>query len=132
VTTQGVLDTSVFIASEAGRRLDVSSLPDEVAISVITLAELRAGVLAAKDITTRSLRMQTLDDVADMEVLHVNESVATLWAELRVRLAETGARVNVNDMWIAATAASRGLPVVTQDNDFDSLDGIAGVMVIKV
>ena len=44
-----ILDTSVLIARESGRRLDVDSLPDETTICVITLAELTAGVLAAPD-----------------------------------------------------------------------------------
>lgn len=51
----GVLDTSVFIASESGRHLDEARIPDEVATTVITLAELHAGVLAA---TTSDVRAQ--------------------------------------------------------------------------
>lgn len=44
----GVLDTSVFIARESGRPLDTTLIPDEVATTVITLAELNVGVLAAQ------------------------------------------------------------------------------------
>jgi predicted nucleic acid-binding protein len=51
---------------------------------------------------------------------------------MRVHLAESGRRVNVNDLWIAAVAASRGLPVVTQDDDFGPLAGIVGLEVIRV
>jgi predicted nucleic acid-binding protein len=40
--------------------------------------------------------------------------------------------VNVNDLWIAAVAASRGLPVVTQDDDFSPLEGVAGLQVVRV
>lgn len=129
---RGVLDTSVFIASESGRRLDVSALPDESAISVVTLAELRAGVLAAKDTGTRALRMATLDAIADVELLPIDEHAANLSAELRVLLAEAGRRVNVNDLWIASTAAANGLPVVTQDSDFDPLEGLAGLQIVRV
>jgi predicted nucleic acid-binding protein len=62
----------------------------------------------------------------------VDEEAARLWALLRVHLAEKGRRVRVNDLWIAAIAASRHLPVVTQDDDFDALEGVAGVSVIHV
>jgi predicted nucleic acid-binding protein len=129
---RGVLDTSIFIASESGRPLDEAQLPEEAAISVITLAELHVGVLAAKDTDTRSRRLATLNAVADVEVLHVDEQVAVAWARLRVQLAESGRRVNVNDLWIAATAVSNDLPVITQDVDYEPLQALGEVSVINV
>jgi predicted nucleic acid-binding protein len=36
------------------------------------------------------------------------------------------------DLWIAAIAASRALPVITRDDDFAALDGAAGLTIIKV
>lgn len=129
---RGVLDTSIFIASESGRALDESQLPDEAAISAITLAELHVGVLAAADTETRSRRLATLDSVADIEVLHVDEQVAMAWARLRVRLAEAGRRLNVNDLWIAATAVANSLPVITQDSDYEPLEALGDVLVIHV
>lgn len=130
--SRGVLDTTVFIASETGRRLDEARLPDESAISVVTLAELHAGVLAASDTAVRAARMATVDALSDVEVLPIDEAAVIRWAQLRVLLAESGRRVNVNDLWIAASAAAHGLPVVTQDSDFDPLDGLAGVQIVKV
>lgn len=132
MTERGLLDTSVFIATESGRELDEDRIPAEVAASVVTLAELQAGVLAAMDSDTRAQRLATLDTLADMEVLPVDEDAARMWARLRVHLAETGRRVRVNDLWIAAIAAAHGLPVVTQDDDFDPLDGVTGLSVIRV
>jgi predicted nucleic acid-binding protein len=128
----GILDTSVFIASETNRQLDAALIPDEVATTVITLAELNAGVLAARTAETRARRLRSLDAVADMTALPVDEEAAQLWALLRVQLAETGRRVRINDLWIAAIAASKHLPVVTQDDDFDALEGVAGLAVIRV
>ena len=128
----GLLDTSVFIATEAGRQLDESLIPAEVATTVITLAELNAGVLAATDSETRAQRLATLESVADLEALPVDEEAARMWARLRVYLAETGRRVRINDLWIAAIAASRMLPVITQDDDFEALDGVANLTVIRV
>jgi len=54
------------------------------------------------------------------------------WATLRVRLAEEGRRINVNDLWIAAVAAANDLPVVTQDSDYDPLESIGGPQVIRI
>lgn len=41
----GLLDTSVFIASETGRVLRTDDLPAESSVCVVTVAELQAGVL---------------------------------------------------------------------------------------
>lgn len=131
MTGRGVLDTSVFIAAESGRALDEDLLPEESAVSVITLAELQAGVLAAKDTQTRARRLSTLAALSDIQVLDVDAASALVWAQMRVELAEAGRRVNVNDLWIAASAASRGLPVVTQD-DFSAMEAVAGLAVIRV
>jgi predicted nucleic acid-binding protein len=129
---RGLLDTSVFIASESGRLIDEALLPDEAAISVVTLAELHVGVLAARDVDTRAQRLATLDAVTDVETLAVDEAVAAAWARLRVHLAASGRRLNVNDLWIAATALAHDLPVVTQDEDFRPVQGAAGLVVVAV
>jgi predicted nucleic acid-binding protein len=129
--TRGVLDTSVFIAQE-GRSLDHDRLPDEVAVSVVTYAELRAGVLAARDVTTRSRRLSTLQLVSDLHPLPIDSAVADEWAQLRLLLAGSQRRVNVNDTWIAATALAHGVPVITQDADFAVLAEISPLQVVSV
>lgn len=126
-----MLDTSVFIARE-GRGLDVAALPDEVAVSIVTYGELRAGVLAASDVSVRSRRLTTLQTVSDLNPLPIDTGVADEWARLRVALASAGQRINVNDSWIAATALAHGVPVVTQDSDFDALAAISDLQVITV
>jgi predicted nucleic acid-binding protein len=129
---RGLLDTSVFIAKESDRPLDEDLLPDELAVSVITVAELHAGVLAAADVTTRARRLATVESIADIRTLSVDAAAARAWAHMRVHLADTGRRVRINDLWIAAVAAANGLPVVTQDDDFEPVQGVAGLAVIKV
>ena len=89
-------------------------------------------MLAATSSDVRAQRLATLDSVADLAALPVDDAAARMWARLRVHLAETGQRIRINDLWIAAIAASRQLPIITQDNDFDVLDGVAGLAVIKV
>jgi predicted nucleic acid-binding protein len=127
--TRGLADTSVFVARESGRPLDVEALPDELAVSVITVGELRAGVLAAADVVTRDQRLATLTHVLALDAVPVDEGVAEHWARLRVVLRDAGRRMPVNDAWIAATALALGVAVVTQDDDFDVVDGLAVVKV---
>jgi len=128
---RGLLDTSIFIAGETGRVLNEAAIPDESAVSVITVAELHVGVLAARDVDARARRLAAVGAIGDVQVLAVDEPVATAWARLRVHLAELGRGINVNDLWIAATAVAHGIPVVTQDDDFDAVDGLGGLSVIR-
>lgn len=127
--SDGLADTSIFIARETGRPLDVEALPDRLAVSVITIGELRAGVLAATDLATRDRRLATLTAALILEPVPVDEDVAAAWARLRVTLRDLGLRMAVNDSWIAATALTLGVPVVTQDDDYVEVPGLAVIHV---
>lgn len=131
-TRPGLLDTSVLIAGESGRRLDTESLPEQTAISVVTVGELHAGVLAAADTATRARRLSTLEAAAAVEPLPITTEAARRWAEVRVRLAEQGRRAKINDLWIAAVAMANGMDVITQDDDFDVIEAAGGPSVIRV
>ena len=126
---RGLADTSIFIAQESGRRIDAQALPQEIAVSIITIGELRAGVLAADDAATRSLRLDTLTAAMTLNPLPVDDDVASQWARLRILLRDAGLSMPVNDSWIAATAMAHKVPVLTQDDDFPVVSGLA---VIKV
>ncbi|HEX5616398.1 MAG TPA: type II toxin-antitoxin system VapC family toxin [Acidimicrobiia bacterium] len=126
---RGLADTSVFVARESGRALDVGALPDELAVSVITLGELRAGVLLATDLLARDVRLATLTLVQSLEPIPIDAAVADAWASLRVRLREAGRRMPLNDSWIAATAIAHGIAVVTQDDDYAAAPSLAVIRV---
>lgn len=119
--TSGLLDTGVFIAREVARPL--GRLPDRVAVSVITIGELELGVLAADDDDLRARRADTLALARESDPIPISESVMTAWARLvhDCRTAGTQRTVRLTDALIAATAIAHGLPVVTQDADFDRM-----------
>jgi predicted nucleic acid-binding protein len=119
--TRALADTTVFIARESGRPLEESFLPEELGVSIITIGELRAGVLAASDVRVRDRRLVTLTAAMALDPVPIDDSVAEHWARLRVLLRDTGQRMPVNDSWIAATAMALAVPVVTQDDDYIDL-----------
>jgi predicted nucleic acid-binding protein len=120
------------VAIEGGRPFDKGVLPSQSAISIVTMAELRAGVLVADDIATRNLRLATWEASRRFSVLPIDLEVDSAWAQMRAYLAAAERRVNANDVWIAAAAAAHEIPVVTRDADFDALNGVAGLTVIPV
>jgi predicted nucleic acid-binding protein len=119
-----VLDTSIFIAGEQGRPL-ARALPEEVSVSVVTLAELELGVLMARDSETRSRRLATLTRVREQTAgLPADDRVASAYARLAAGELAAGRRPRVHDTWIAATALAHGAQVWTQDADFTSFAAV--------
>ena len=124
-----ILDTSIFIATERGRPLE-QTLPAEVSVSVVTLAELEVGVLLARDSDTRSRRLATLTRVRERTVgLPADDRVASAYARLAAGELAAGRKPRVHDTWIAATALVHDAQVWTQDSDFTSF---ATVDVVRV
>ena len=127
--TLGIADTSVFIADESNRPLDADAMPDRIGVSIITIGELRAGVLAATDLETRDRRLLTMTRALSFDPLPVDDRVAETWARLRIQLRDTNQRMPVNDSWIAATALAHQAAVVTQDSDYVDLPGLQVITV---
>jgi predicted nucleic acid-binding protein len=129
----GLLDTSVFIAREVERALD--ELPVRVAVSVVTIGELELGVLSAVDASARVRRGDTLALARAADPVPISESIMGAWARLVVDCRSAGIQrtVKLTDALIAATAIDLGLPVVTQDDDFDQMAAAHdGLNVVKV
>lgn len=127
--TRGLVDTSVFIAREQARPL--AALPDRISLSVVSLGELELGVLSAGDPATRALRAGTLSDARAVDVVPVVEATMTAFAALVHDCRTAGLRPAVVDALIAATAVEQGLPVITQDDDFDAMSRAHPPLVVQ-
>jgi predicted nucleic acid-binding protein len=111
----------VFIARESGRAL--GELPEQVAVSVVTIGELKLGVVNAQDDDTRARRADTLALVRAADPIPIGEAVMETWAKLVADCQAAGVHktVKLTDALIAASAVERGLPVVTQDEDYEQI-----------
>jgi predicted nucleic acid-binding protein len=120
----GLLDTSVFIAREDARPL--GDLPARVAISVVTLGELQLGVLNAANDDARARRADTFALARAADPIPINEAIMVSWARLVAdcRAAGIHGTVKLTDALIAATAIEHGLPIVTQDGDFERISAV--------
>ncbi|MDQ3630432.1 MAG: PIN domain-containing protein [Actinomycetota bacterium] len=130
MSNRAIADTSLFIARETGRPLDPYGEDREIAVSMVTIAELELGVLAAAEPRIRAARLQTLRDAEQLSALPVDRTVASAFATLVVEMRAAGrGRLGVQDAWIAATAITYDADLLTQDADFD---GVPSLRVIKL
>ncbi len=130
MSDRAIADTSLFIARETGRPLDPYAGDREIAVSMVTIAELELGVLAAAEPRIRAARLQTLRDAEQLSALPVDRTVASAFATLVVEMRAAGrGRLGVQDAWIAATAIAYEADLLTQDADFD---GVPSLRIIKL
>jgi len=126
---RGLLDTSVVIELE---RFDAVSLPDELAISTITLAELAAGPHATTDADERARRQDRLQRAeATFEPLPFDAAAARAYGRIYAAVAAVGRKAHGRravDMLVAAIALSAQLPLLTRNPD--DFAGLAGLLVI--
>ena len=123
--SRGILDTSVLIAP------DLQPIPGELAISVISLAELHYGVLVAKTADARATRLARLGGLAKrFDPLSVDESVVDSYGRLAARIVDSGRkpRGRVMDLLIAATAHAHQATLYTRNPD--DLAGLIDIVTV--
>lgn len=129
--TRGILDTSTLLL--LGQIEDAAALPDEPAITSITLAELAVGPLVARDPAERARRQAHLQQAeADFVPLPFDAAAARAFAGVALSLRSSGRKVAARayDAMIAATAISTGLPLYScNPRDFDGIEGLRLVAV---
>jgi predicted nucleic acid-binding protein len=108
------------------------SFDDDVAISIVTFAELHFGVMAAQDQAARGERLRRLSALqSQFEPLPVDGSVAAAYGRLAAAVAESGRtpRTRVMDLLIAATAVAHGARLVTRnESDLAGLEDLVEIV----
>ena len=129
--SRGVLDTSVLIDHD---QITAEQLPDESAITAVTLAELAAGPHATENKDERARRQDRLHwATATWDPLPFDAESARMYGRVfaAARTAGQSSRARLADLLIASTAAANGLPLYTRNpSDFAALKRI--LKVVKV
>jgi predicted nucleic acid-binding protein len=128
----GLLDTSVVIDWHDPAVL--AALPDQMAISVITTAELAAGphlAASAAEAARRQARLQEVE--SKLEPLPFDSAAVRSYGLVVAAVAGGGRRPRSRfaDLLIAATAHAHGLDLYTRNGkDFSGLDDLVRVITI--
>jgi len=132
----GIVDTNVIILRD---RLDPTELPDHLAISAVTLAELSAGVHLVpgdnrESRLERARRMSILQSTeATFEPLPFDAAAARIFGAITASVVEIGRshRKRVADLMIASVAAANQLPLYTTNpGDYRGLDDIVDLRAV--
>ena len=129
---RGIVDTSVVIELE---KLDVQSLPSELTISTVTLAELAAGPHATADTEEKARRQERLQRAeTTLEALPVDVGVARAYGRVYAAVAQAGRKARGRrafDLLVAATALANDLPLYTRNpGDFAALEDLIDVVAV--
>lgn len=128
----GLMDTSVVIDWDDSAVLE--ALPDEVAVTTVTFAELAAGPHLTTDPAEKARRQARLQQAESLfDPLDFDRVAARSYGQILNAIAAFGRshRRRVADLLIAAVAHARGLDLYTRNpNDFAGLDGLITVLVV--
>lgn len=135
---QGLIDTNILILR---RWIDPDELPDEMAISAVTLAELSAGPHEVRPNSGQESYDEHAERARRLEILQRAESefdpipfdaeAARIFGRVAAVVVAAGRkpRSRIADMMIAATAIAEGLPLFTANpDDFTGIDTIMQVI----
>ena len=119
-----ILDTNVIIriikgdkaVAEQARKLK------SIHTSAVVLGELLFG--SEKSHQSQSNREKYMQFCLSYQVLDVTKEVASKYGKLKCELQSLGDIIPENDMWIAATAITNNMVVVTQDRHFEHIPGL--------
>jgi len=130
---RGLVDTSVVIELD---RVDPQTLPPQIAVAAITLAELAAGPLATDDLVERARRQERLQLAeATFDPIPFDSDCARAYGRVYAQTRAIGRRARGRraiDLLIAATALAADLPLYTANpSDFSGLDTLIRVAPIE-
>jgi predicted nucleic acid-binding protein len=125
---RAILDTNLVIAT------DLPSLDGDLAVSVVTVAELHFGVLVAREQAVRAERLRRLSVLQRaFGPLPVDDAVAASYGQLAAAVVAAGRqpRARTMDLLIAATAHAHDAVLYTRNaDDFRGLDGLVEVVTV--
>lgn len=130
---RGLIDTSVVIDLE---RVVPDTLPPELSIAAVTLAELAAGPHATDDPTERARRQERLQRTeATFDAIPFDAAAARAYGRVYAEVAAAGRKARGKralDLLIAATALAAELTLYTRNpSDFEGLGGLIDVASVQ-
>jgi predicted nucleic acid-binding protein len=128
-----VLDTNIYCAYAEGLSEVVEVMATHgqyLFIPSIVLGELNFGFMKGSRQQFNERKLRQIVNRLKIEIINVDADVARRYAMIYLSLERKGAKIPINDVWIAACCMEVGGTLLTMDKHFELVDQIE-VMVIK-
>jgi tRNA(fMet)-specific endonuclease VapC len=122
-----LLDTSAYSALMRGdpQAADLVRRSDEVLVSTIVVGELLFGFRVGKRYEDNARQLDDFLDSRFVTLVQVTRTTADRFARIAAALRRKGRPIPVNDIWIAAQAMETGADLLSSDQHFEAVDGLA-------
>ena len=121
-----VIDTNVYtgLKHDDGAVTDALARADDILVCATVLGELLCGFKCGSREERNRKELELFLDTPRVRVVQSDAVTAEFYAEIYSQLRSSGRPLPTNDMWIAAVAKERGIPVATADRHFENIPGL--------
>ena len=127
-----VLDTNVYSDYAEGLPAVVEFLAthgDDIFLPSIVLGELSYGFMKGSRQRFNEKKLQEFIRKLQVEIIDVNHNVARKYGVIYLSLVKKGAKLPINDVWIAACCMETGGTLVTRDRHFRHVEQIETMII---
>lgn len=126
-----VLDTNIYCDFAEGLPDAVDAMAtygEYIFVPSIVLGELSFGFMKGSRQQFNEKKLQQIISRLRIEIIDVNRNVARRYAIIYLSLVKKGAKIPINDVWIAACCMEVGGTLLTRDKHFEFVDQIESIV----
>ncbi len=120
------IDTNIYSSAMVGdhKAIDIFQSASTVYLSVIVIGELLSGFKTGTQLKRNREQLYEFLDSPRVVICTICEKTAEHYSNIYKTLKKAGKLIPTNDMWIAASALERGIPLATTDKHFELVPGL--------
>jgi predicted nucleic acid-binding protein len=126
-----VIDTNIYIDYAEGVEAAVDFMAahgDRIFIPSVVLGELHFGFMKGSRQQFNEKKLRQFISRLKVDIIDINADVARRYAAIYLSLLRKGAKIPINDVWIAACCMEVGGTLLTRDRHFRNIDQIEAVI----
>lgn len=126
-----VLDTNVYTDYAEGlpETVDIiATYGEHIYLPSVVLGELNFGFMKGSRQQFNERKLQQVISRLSIEIIDVDADVARKYAIIYLSLQKRGAKIPINDVWIASSCMEVGGTLLTRDKHFEAVEQIETIV----